>query len=214
MKRRSSNEQKVSSARRLREKQQRREDILRAAEGVFAARGFDAASIEQIASAAEYAAGTVYLYFRDKEALYLELFEEKIRELSELIRRRIEGIKDPVQAIRELVAARMEYFERNRPFLQIYAREGMNCYEMRRNRWSGIMRLYSEFLDLLARLIVAGQRRKVLRKGDPHQFAVALSGMMIQLTRDRLQGQGEHPLEELAPFVLDLFFKGAVRGSK
>ena len=168
MKRRSSNEQKVRTARRLREKQQRRADILCAAEGVFAARGFDAASIEQIAAAAEYAAGTVYLYFRDKEALYLELFEEKIRQLSDLIRRRIEGVKDPLQAIGELVAARMEYFERNRPFLQIYAREGMNCYETRRDRWNGIMRLYSEYLELLARLIGAAQRRKLLRISDAY----------------------------------------------
>ena len=32
------------------------------------------------------AAGTVYLYFQDKEALYVELFEEKIRELIHFIR--------------------------------------------------------------------------------------------------------------------------------
>ena len=108
-----------SLPRRERERLQRRADILRAAEQVFAAHGFHAASIEQIARTAEYATGTVYLYFRDKEALYLELFEEKIREVSELIRQRTEGVKDPVEALRQLVVARMEYFERNRAFFRM-----------------------------------------------------------------------------------------------
>lgn len=52
--------------RRERERRQRRSDILRAAESVFAAQGFHAASVEQIASEADYATGTVYLYFHDK----------------------------------------------------------------------------------------------------------------------------------------------------
>jgi AcrR family transcriptional regulator len=216
MNRSSSNDSSVSSLpRRERERRQRREDILRAAEEIFAAHGFHAASIEQIAKAAEYATGTVYLYFRDKEALYLELFEEKIRELSELIRKQTDGVKDPVEALHRLVEARMDFFERNRAFFRIYAREGMNRYESRHDRWTEIVRLYEEYLDLLAGIIRAAQRRGMFRKGDAHQFSVALSGMMIQLTRDQLQSKVERPLMDLAPFVLELFLDGAtIRGRK
>lgn len=201
--------------RRERERRQRRADILRAAEKVFAAHGFHAASIEQIAKTAEYATGTVYLYFKDKETLYLELFEEKIREVGELIRQRTEGVKDPKEAIRQLVEARMDYFERNRAFFRIYAREGMNRYEMRQDRWAGILKHYEDYLKLLADIVRSGQRRGLFRRGDAHQFAVALSGIMIQLTRDLLQSQQERPLPELAPFVVELFLQGAsVRPAK
>jgi AcrR family transcriptional regulator len=195
--------------RRERERLQRRADILRAAESVFAGQGFHAASVEQIASEADYATGTVYLYFRDKEALYLELFEEKIRELSRLIRERTGGLKDPVEALRQLVAARMEYFERNRAFFRIYAREGLNGFEPRQERWAGVRRLYADYLRRLAELIRDGQRKGVLSPGDPHQLAVALSGMMIQLTRDKLQRHRAGPLTDLTPFVLDTFLHGA-----
>ena len=196
--------------RRERERRQRRADILRAAESVFAAQGFHAASVDQIASAADYATGTVYLYFRDKEALYLELFQEKIRELSRLIRERTSGLEDPVEAIRQLVAARMEYFERNRAFFRIYAREGTNIFEPRQERWSGVRRLYADYLRRLAALIRGGQRLGVLREGDPHQLAVALSGIMIQLTRDKLQRRRAGPLTDLTSFVLDTFLNGAL----
>jgi len=196
--------------RRERERRQRRADILRAAESVFAAHGFHASSVEQIASTADYATGTVYLYFQDKEGLYLELFEEKIRELARLIRERTSGLTDSVEAIRQVVAARMEYFERNRAFFRIYAREGTNGFEPSQERWSGVRRLYADYLRRLAGLISEGQRKEVLRDGDPHQLAVALSGMMIQLTRDKLQRRRAGPLTDLTPFVLDTFFNGAL----
>lgn len=198
-----------SLPRRERERCQRRADILRAAEAVFANQGYHAASIEEIARTAEYAAGTVYLYFQNKEALYVELFEEKIRELAELVGQRTDRIKDPTEAIRRLIGARMEYFERNRAFYLIYTREHINRYEGRHERWSGVLRLYREYLERVAGIIRSGQRRGQFRKGDPYLFAVALSGMMIELTRDQLQAQRDHPLTDLTPFVLGLFLDGA-----
>jgi TetR/AcrR family fatty acid metabolism transcriptional regulator len=195
--------------RRARERQQRRTDILQAAEHVFAAKGFHAASMEEIARAAEFAAGTVYLYFKDKEALYIELFEQKIKELTATIYREVESIKDPVEALKTLVSARMGYFERNRAFFRIYAREGMNRYESRHDRWQGVIQLYEEYLAFIVKLVQAGQRRGLIRKGDPHLFAVALSGMMIQLTRDWLQSQDDTLLTGRAHFVVELFLNGA-----
>lgn len=199
----------ISAPRRQRERQQRRADILRAAEQVFAAKGFHTASIEEIAHAAEFATGTVYLYFKDKETLYIELFEQKIRELNATVRAEAEAIKNPLDALRALVNARMGYFEHNRGFFRIYAREGMNRFEKRHDRWTGVVSLYQEYLALLKKLIQSGQKRGLLRKGDPHLFAVALSGMMIQLTRDWLQSQGETQLSGRAEFVVELFLAGA-----
>ena len=200
--------------RRQRDRLRRRVDILRAAEHVFAERGYHEASIEQIAEAAEYGTGTVYLYFKDKEALYLELFEEKVRELIQWIERQIGGEAHPLRALRRLVQARMEYFDCNRGFFQIYVREGINLGWSKHQRWEGIRRLYQEYLELLARLIRAGQRRRLLRKEDPRRLAIALSGMMIQLTQDWLQSKVDQPLTDQVEFVLDVFLQGARQAEK
>lgn len=53
----------------------RREAILDAALIVFADRGFEAARLDDVAAKAGVAKGTLYLYFKDKEAL----FEEVVR---------------------------------------------------------------------------------------------------------------------------------------
>ena len=176
---------------------------------MFAAKGYHDASIEEIAVAAEYGTGTVYLYFKDKEALYVELFEEKIRELIHFIQQRISNEERPVHALQQLIRARMEYFDRNRAFFQIYVREGMNLGWSKHERWDQIRQLYEGYLKLLARLIRSGQRLRLLRKGDPRRLAVALSGMMIQLTQDWLQSKGDQPLTDQSDFVAEMFLHGA-----
>lgn len=53
----------------------RRDQILEAAAKVFAEKGFHAATIKDIARAAEIADGTIYIYFKNKTALLLGIFE-------------------------------------------------------------------------------------------------------------------------------------------
>src|SRR5438132_694837 len=52
---------------------ERRQAILDAALDEFAARGFAATRLDDVASRAGVAKGTIYLYFRDKESLFQEL---------------------------------------------------------------------------------------------------------------------------------------------
>jgi AcrR family transcriptional regulator len=52
---------------------ERRATILSAALEEFAARGFAATRLDDVARRADVAKGTIYLYFRDKEALFQEL---------------------------------------------------------------------------------------------------------------------------------------------
>lgn len=51
----------------------KREQIMQGATRVFSTMGFDAASVKDIARAAGVSKGTIYVYFRSKEELFLEL---------------------------------------------------------------------------------------------------------------------------------------------
>ena len=59
----------------------RREAILAAALDEFSARGFEAARLDDVAKRAGVAKGTIYLYFRDKEALFQELISAMLAPL-------------------------------------------------------------------------------------------------------------------------------------
>jgi AcrR family transcriptional regulator len=83
-----------SLSRRQNQKVQRQETILQAAFAVFAAHGYEAARIDEIARKAGIAKGTIYLYFRDKE----QLFRAVVRSLVE---KRLDAIAGSFQGTGE-----------------------------------------------------------------------------------------------------------------
>jgi len=58
------------SERKLREKSARKNAIIEAAEKVFFSKGIEKASMDEVAKLAELSKGTLYLYFKNKNALY------------------------------------------------------------------------------------------------------------------------------------------------
>jgi TetR/AcrR family transcriptional regulator len=82
--------------RRQREKEQRKKEILDAAERLFFSRGYEDVSMDEIARSAELNKATLYLYVRNKEALFaaivlrgIGILQEKYRECMEA---RVPGI--------------------------------------------------------------------------------------------------------------------------
>lgn len=61
--------------RKAREKEQRRNHIIDAAEKVIFSRGLDQATMDEIAEEAELSKGTLYLYFKNKNELYMAIAE-------------------------------------------------------------------------------------------------------------------------------------------
>jgi AcrR family transcriptional regulator len=77
----------------------KRRQILDGALQVFTSRGFDAASMSDIAAAANVSKGTLYVYFEDKEHLFVDLIQ---REREAQKRAAIEALNedsDPVRAL-------------------------------------------------------------------------------------------------------------------
>ncbi len=60
--------------RKEREKRARQEAILKAAQKIFLTKGLDQATIDDVAEKAELSKGTIYLYFKSKEELYISVF--------------------------------------------------------------------------------------------------------------------------------------------
>ena len=71
--------------RKEREKTQRKNDILDAAERLFFQHGFDQVSIDQIAEEAELAKGTIYLYFRNREDLHYAIVNRGLEAMAAVI---------------------------------------------------------------------------------------------------------------------------------
>ncbi len=97
-----------TAERKEREKIRRQNDILDAAEDVFFEKGLKEATMEEVAEKAEFSKGTLYLYFRNKEALYLGI---NLRALAALRRKFEQAIKPYDNAGSKLLAIGRAYIE-------------------------------------------------------------------------------------------------------
>ena len=78
-------------------KAERRQQILTAARGLFAKRGYHLTTIDDIVAQAGVARGTFYLYFEDKRAIFSDLIDRFGSQLAVAIVRIV--IDDPAQSV-------------------------------------------------------------------------------------------------------------------
>ncbi|MEO8464755.1 MAG: TetR/AcrR family transcriptional regulator [Gammaproteobacteria bacterium] len=97
--------------RRVEEKEQRRTEIVDAAEAVYAEVGWDAATIDQVARRARLSRALVYVYFKDKQDLHFAIVE---RALADLHRRFEDAARRPGTGIEKVEAIGRAYVQYSR----------------------------------------------------------------------------------------------------
>jgi AcrR family transcriptional regulator len=100
-----------------------KEKILDAALKVFSEYGYKSASIKAIADIAQISVGGVYLYFRNKEELYVTLVKEGLNYISNKANISIKNIDDPVEAITEFIKVHLEYIKDHKELIVTHSRE-------------------------------------------------------------------------------------------
>ena len=75
-----------SNERKVKEKEIRRKDIIDAAERIFFTKGYNNATMDDVAKEAEYSKRTVYVYFSSKEQIYFEIMIRGYRLLMEMLK--------------------------------------------------------------------------------------------------------------------------------
>lgn len=93
-------------------KEERRSEILAAAGKLFAKHDYEDVSIDDVARGAGVAKGTVYLYFKTKETLFLELYEEAFGSwICELVEGFAEHSSTPAALASHIAATLCEHME-------------------------------------------------------------------------------------------------------
>lgn len=91
--------------------------ILEAALSTFRERGFERATMREIATAAQMATGAAYYYFDSKEAIVMAFYERAQEEMEPAITETLAKGRTLEARVRGIVTAKLEYFRPNRPLL-------------------------------------------------------------------------------------------------
>lgn len=97
--------------------------ILKAATRVFSEHGYEKSSMRMIAKASHISIGGLYLYFRNKEDLYLTLIKFRMDDLSDRLKKELNVIQDPVSQMRAYISMSINYARKYKELLLIKGRE-------------------------------------------------------------------------------------------
>ncbi|MFW6051927.1 MAG: TetR/AcrR family transcriptional regulator [Myxococcota bacterium] len=154
----------------------KRERILKAAIRVFARKGFYATRVSEIAKAAGVADGTIYLYFKNKDDVLVSIFEDRIGQLNRILREEA-AREGPVEdKIRRIVELQLGLLEEQRDLAEVVT---VNLRQSSRLLKQYATPLFIEYLQVIADIIVEGQKQGVLRaEVNPRIAARALWGAL------------------------------------
>lgn len=196
--------------RKERDKQLRRADILRASEHIFAQKGYEKATMQDIAKEAQYATGTVYLYFKDKESLYFSLLEEKISNMVSISKEKTSEVKDVREKLNVLICESLNFFGKNQDFFHIFVSE-TSKFRWAIDRKIATSALMSEHMNYLTGIVRKAQEQKIIRDDFKAEhiadiFAAILSTVIVGLLKEK-SNCFENP-GHISGFIFDLFMNG------
>jgi len=204
--------EKKKLPRREREKLQQRQEMLAAAIELFSEKGYHNVSMHEIARKSEFAIGTLYKFFKNKEDLYKALILEKSDKFHDALMKAVEEPDDEIEKLRSYVRAKGQIFRDNLSLVRLYFAETRGAsFNLMAGLDREILERYGHFLETLASIFRIGIKRKRFTKiADPYNLAVALESLTNAFLLLWLEAPERHPYPENPDTILNILFKGLI----
>ncbi len=158
----------------------KKERILEAATRTFAEKGFFNAKISEIARQAEVADGTIYLYFKNKDDILIQIFEYMVERHLENIRQAVSRGGSPEEKIRMFIRHHFTTVEKFPKLVEVITIELRQSSKFMKEY---VPKKFFNYLGIVSDLIVEGQASGVFRKdADPEITKQALWGSLSEVT--------------------------------
>ncbi|HPI91695.1 MAG TPA: TetR/AcrR family transcriptional regulator [Deltaproteobacteria bacterium] len=202
--------EKMKHPRREREKERQRQEMLDAALSLFTDKGYHNVTMHEIAEKAEFAIGTLYKFFRNKEDLYKALMLQRSEEFNETLLDAIEGPEDEMEKLRSFIKTKNELFLAHLPVIRLYFSESHGeSFNQMAGLDSELHKRRNIVLKVIEGVFEKGIRRKRFRKiADPRSLALALEGISTAFFFQWLEDPERYPNPADPDVILNILFKG------
>jgi AcrR family transcriptional regulator len=184
--------------------------IAQAAKEIFAERGYQRATLEDIAQRAGISKATIYLYYRNKDDLFLHVVEELVNTAMAAAAQEAATTDPPLEKLYGMVRSKVEFYEREREFFRIYLNEKQGLEVAPKDPHKKALRdMYLQGVETMAGVVQEGIDAGILRPMESRRLAFFLQEMISNVLEQRIQGQTDTSVEEDLDLVLSLFLDGA-----
>jgi AcrR family transcriptional regulator len=171
---------------------------------VFARQGYANTVVDDIATQAGIAKGTLYLYFPSKEQIYLAALTEEARQLAADSRAAMDAAKTWMDKLAAYLNVRVEYFKSHQDFLRIYMTEFRGMCMQGKPLAAEFIHLVQEGEAQLAQMFAAAAARGEIRPVDPELAAITVSDITRGLMERQMRNWGRPVGPEDVAFALDI----------
>jgi AcrR family transcriptional regulator len=188
----------------------RRSEIVAAARKIFAQCGYRCSTVDHIAEQAGIAKGTLYLYFKSKEEIYLTALMSDVGDLQQEASRRVAAASGACEKVREFVAVRLEHSERHADFWRIFFSEFSNLAVSPAAQSKPFQAAQQRSIAQLEKVLEDGIAHHEIHSVPVRRTAMAIADLIRCVIERRLMGFVKStPREDLA-FVMNLLWDGLV----
>lgn len=158
----------------VQKRESKRKKIIEVAAKEFVTKGFQGANINRIAEKSGIGKGTIYLYFKSKEDLYVQALKENNELWMEKARDIVSSNKDTLTALKELLKLDVVLGIENKELAQLW----ITSFFGDNRRFSGAAAsVLEEYAALVEDLVRKCIKKGVFRKVDPYLATYMLLGM-------------------------------------
>ncbi len=184
--------------------------IIAAATKVFAKNGFYKAKVSEIAKEAGIADGTIYIYFKHKDDILIALFEEKMKEVLDNMKKQISLESDPLKKIERFALLHLKLIEDNKDMAEIIQVELRQSSKFMKD-YHNIK--FAQYLDLIGDIIQEGKEKGLIRKDIiPGIGKRAFFGALDEMSRFWvLSKRRKYNIETAARQISSYFINGIKR---
>ena len=182
----------------------RQSEVVEAAARLFAERGYQATSMQDLTEATGLAAGGLYHYIGSKEALLIRICDELLEPLLAQARAIVARPGAATDHLHELLRAWLAHIATHRDHMAVFAQE-RHAIE-REPQWREVRRQRKAFEKILDDVLARGEQDGTMTFADRRLTLLALLGM-VNHTATWLRPRGRLSAEQIADGYLDLVLK-------
>jgi AcrR family transcriptional regulator len=170
---------------------------------IFSGKGYNGATMDEIAMNAGVAKGTLYYHFRSKEEIFKYIIDEGVRIIRDEIQTAVKNEKDPIEKLRKIFKVQLNLVHRNRDFFKVIASQ-LWGKEIRQLNLRNIIEKYISDIEVYVKEAMDAGK---IKKGNTRLIAYSLLGNFFSSSIYQIS-TGEDQIEYTVQCVMDYILGG------
>lgn len=187
--------------------EKRKNQILIAAEELFARDGFSNTSTDKIAELAKLGKGTVYRYFKNKKSLFFSVVDKGLDKLRTAMLTETSKSGNPLSKIEAAIKTYLTFFDKNPSLIDILIHEHSQFNERIHKRY---FEHYYGNMDKIRLTFRQGIEKRVIKDLDIEVVIGILTGMLHGLVYKWHADGKKYKLRDKSQTVCKVFFTGII----